>query len=147
MNEQDWTEQGRRAREEIASLAFLIGEWEGHGQYYGTPVHGQLLVTSILDGTWIEAKESILKESDDSPMTDRTLYRFDSESDALQVLQLIEHAHMSTHTVELTPDGFRWITGPGSPQLYFRRQADGISYTIQSAEEDAPSVQMSYKRT
>ena len=80
-------------------------------------------------------------------MTDRTLYRFDSESDALQVLQLIEHAHMSTHTVELTSDGFRWITGPGSPQLHFRRQEDGFSYTIQSAEEDAPSVQMSYKRT
>ena len=147
MNEQQWTEQGRRAREEIASLRFLIGEWVGHGHYHGKEVTGHLDVAAILDGTWIEANETIQEASEGPPLTDRSFYRFDSESDALQVMQLFEHAHMSTHTVELTTDGFRWITGPGSPQLHFRKTKDGITYTIQSVDEDAPSVQMSYMRT
>ena len=147
MNEQQWTEQGRRAREEIRSLSFMIGTWVGHGHHYGKKVTGHLDVKAILDGSWIEANETILEESDGSPLTDRTFYRFDSENDALQVMQLFEHAHMSTHTVEITADGFRWITGPGAPQLHFRKTADGIAYTIQSVEEDAPRVQMSYMPT
>jgi hypothetical protein len=61
-------------------------------------------------------------------------------------VQFIEHAHMSVHTVELIADGFRWCTGPGAPQLHFQQIGDGFAYTVQTENEDAPIMQMTYMR-
>ena len=146
MPEMDWDTQGKQAMAGLEPLRFLIGRWAGAGVCHGESVQGELEVTGILDGTWIQARERLVNESGAEVHADVTFYRFDVEAESLQAIQLFEHGHMMLQPVEMTDDGFRWVTGPGGPQVFFLRHEDSISYSVNLPGEAAAAVEMTYKR-
>ena len=145
MSEDSWNTQGLRAKAGIEPLRFLLGEWCGVGVCHGVQVTGRLSAAALLDGSWLQVSERLIDESGAEVHEDLSMYRFDVESDSLQAVQLFEHGSMLSSLVELCDDGFRWITGPGAPQLCFIRRGSELSYTVHLPGEDAPVVQMSYK--
>jgi len=145
MSEASWNTQGLRAKAGIEPLHFLLGEWCGAGVCHGVRVTGVLTGVALLDGSWLQVTEVLLDESGAVVHEDLSLYRFDVESDALQAVQIFERGSMLSSLVELCDDGFRWITGPGAPQLRFTICGPEVSYTVHLPDEDAPVVQMSYK--
>jgi hypothetical protein len=147
MADMDWATQGKQARAGLEPLAFLLGRWGGAGVCHGESVRGELDVTGILDGSWIQVKERLLNDAGAEVHADVTFYRFDVEGESLQALQLFEHGHMMLQPVELSDDGFRWITGPGGPQVVFLNHEDSISYAVNLPGEAAAAVEMTYKRT
>ena len=142
-----WEEQGERALKGLEPIRFLIGRWTGQGQSYDEPVQGTFTVRALLDGTWLEATETLTNASGESVHRDLSLYRYNIEADGLEVMQLFEHAHRSIAPVELTADGFRWITGPGAPQLRYVCTADTLRYTVVLPSEAAPAISMTYARS
>jgi len=142
-----WEEQGARALTGIEPIQFLVGRWTGHGRSYGDPVNGEFIVRPLLDGSWLEATEILTDGSGHSVHQDLSLYRFNTETDGLEVMQLFEHAHRSIAPVELTSDGFRWITGPGAPQLRYVLENDTLCYTVVLPSETAPAISMTYTRS
>ena len=142
-----WQEQGAKARTELEPLRFLIGEWSGHGHCYDQAVRGVFAVTELLDGSWIEAAETLVDDRNVTVHADRSFYRYNSETDGLEVMQLFEHAHRSISPVEFTEDGFRWITGPGAPQLRYRVSPESVSYSVMLPGEDHPAIHMTYTRS
>jgi hypothetical protein len=147
MAEMDWATQGKQSRAELEPLRFLLGRWAGAGVCHGESVRGELDVAGILDGSWIQAKERLVNHAGAEVHADVTFYRFDVEGESLQALQLFEHGHMMLQPVELSDDGFRWITGPGGPQVVFLNNEDSISYAVNLPGEAAAAVEMTYKRT
>lgn len=145
MSETSWNTQGLRAKAGIEPLHFLLGEWCGTGACHGVRVTGRLTGVALLDGSWLQVTEILLDEAGAVVHEDLSLYRFDVESDALQAVQVFERGSMLSSLVELCDDGFRWITGPGAPQLRFTVCGSEVSYTVHLPDEDAPVVQMSYK--
>ena len=105
-----------------------------------------MCVSTLLDGSWIQAEESLADQAGESVHTDLCLYRFDVENETVVALQISERGHQISSTVEILGNGFRWITGPGAPQLRFLTGEDTLSYTVVLPDEDAPVVQMTYKR-
>jgi hypothetical protein len=146
MAEMDWDTQGKQAMAGLEPLRFLLGRWSGVGVCHGESVRGELEVAGILDGSWIQASERLVNDAGAEVHADVTFYRFDVEGESLQVLQLFEHGHMLKQPVEVSDDGFRWVTGPGGPQVNFLRHEDSISYSVILTGEAAPAVEMTYKR-
>ncbi len=146
MSEDSWNKQGQRALAGIAPLSQLVGEWTGVGLCHDVAVNGQMSVTPLLDGSWIQAQEHLVDGAGAVVHTDLCLYRFDGEQDTIVALQLFEHGSQMSCTVEVLADGFRWITGPGAPQLRFVCTGECFSYSVTLPQEDAPVVQMTYKR-
>ena len=146
MADLSWDSQGDRAMAGIEPLRFLVGEWSGSGVCHGDPVRGQMTVRGRLDGSWLEATEVLLNASGEVIHTDVTLYRFDVQNETLVALQLFERATLTTSTVELLDSGFRWITGPGAPQLRYWVQDGGFRYAVTMPDEAAEAIEMTYKR-
>ena len=128
-------------------ILFLLGEWVGRGVSHGEPVQGRVVVRPLMDGSWLEATEIWINDSGIAIHTDVSFYRFDSQNDCIEVIQLSEQAHRIIRTVELQPQGFRWITGPGSPQLRFWSMDMGFRYAVTMPGDDAPVVEMAYERS
>ena len=147
MAEMDWDTQGKQAMAGLEPLHFLLGRWAGVGVCHGDSVRGELEVAGILDGSWIQAREVLVNDDGAEVHADVTFYRFDVEGESLQALQLFEHGHMMVQPVEIMEGGFRWVTGPGGPQLVFRRDKDIISYAVNLPGEASAAVEMTYKRT
>ena len=147
MVDDSWTTQGQKAHHGIEPIRFLIGSWTGDGHSQGTPVRGMLEVIPILDGTWIQATETLMDREHNTQTVDVCLYRWHEKAESLQVFQLCEHAHMSTLLVEKTEVGFRWITGPLAPQLTFEKTKTGIRYRAVLEDETAPITEMNYVPT
>ena len=143
----EWQEQGVKARTELDPLRLLVGEWSGTGHCYDRSVRGAFAVTALLDGSWLDAAETLVDDRNVTVHADRSFYRYNTESDGLEVMQLFEHGHRSISPVELTDDGFRWITGPGAPQLRYRMSSDSISYSVTLPGEDEPAIRMTYTRS
>jgi len=141
-----WDAQGDRAMAGIEPLRFLIGEWSGAGICHGESVQGKMTVRGLMDGSWLEATETLLNASNESIHTDLTLYRFDVQNETLVALQLFERATLTTSSVELLETGFRWITGPGAPQLRYWIEESGFRYVVTMPDEAAPAVEMTYRR-
>lgn len=146
MAEDSWNTQGQRAQAGLEPVRRLLGEWSGVGVCHDAAVTGHMSLTVLLDGSWIQAVETLLDATGQSVHTDLCLYRFDVENDTLVALQLFERGSQMSSPVEVLDDGFRWITGPGAPQLRFVSSADTFSYTVILPDEDAPVVEMTYKR-
>ena len=130
----------------LAPVRCLIGDWIGEGQCHGERVVGRIRGEPVIDGSWIEVEETLCDQRGTVVHNDRSLYRYNVESEALEAIQLFERASMSTNLVEATDDGFRWITGPGAPQLRFFVEGEGLRYTVILPGEDAPAAEMIYKR-
>ena len=130
----------------LAPVRCLIGDWIGEGQCHGEPVVGRIRGESVIDGSWIEVEETLCDQGGTVVHNDRSLYRYNVESEALEAIQLFERASMTTNLVEATHDGFRWITGPGAPQLRFFIEGEGLRYTVILPGEDAPAAEMTYRR-
>jgi len=139
-----WDERGRAAREGIAPLGFLVGDWTGTGTSRGEPITGKLVVRSTLGGTWIEAREIQFGETGVQEHEDVTLYRFDPEEHRMEVVHLMGHAHMSRHPVEPVKGAFHWITGPMAPRLELRATESGLRFEVWFPLEDAAAVTMDY---
>lgn len=146
MGELDWDEQGKAAHAGLEPLRFLIGEWVGRGESHGDAVNGVLSVQPLLDGSWLQAAERMNDSDGNQVHSDLAFYRFDAEADALEVLQLFDHGHRMNTPVEMTDNGFRWVTGPGGPKLVFAFDSGALTYTVILPGEQAPAVQMTYKR-
>ena len=147
MTDDTWDTQGRKAQQGIAPIRFLIGSWKGEGHSQGIPVRGTLEVVAILDGTWIQATETLTDVERDTRTVDVCLYRWHEKAESLQVFQLYEHAHLSTLLVEKTENGFRWITGPLAPQLTFEQTNTGFQYRAVVEGESTPITEMNYVPT
>ena len=146
MADDSWTTRGQKADEGLAPVRCLIGEWIGEGQCHGESVVGRIRGEAVIDGSWIEVEETLCDQGGVVVHNDRSLYRYNVESEALEVIQLFERATMTTSLVEPTDNGFRWITGPGAPQLRFFVEAEGLRYTVILPGEDAPVAEMTYRR-
>ena len=146
MAEMTWEQQGEAALNGLAPLRFLIGEWRGSGHCYGEVVNGLFSVKPLLDGSWLEATETMTNAQGERVHSDVSLYRYNVEAEHLQVLQLFNHGHQSSNPIELTDDGFRWITGPGAPQLRYTTSDNSFSYSVILSGEGAHSIEMTYKR-
>ena len=144
MMDDAWVAQGKKAHEGLEPIRFLIGSWAGEGHTQGTPVHGTLEVTAILDGTWLRATETIIDPKTNDESVDLCFYRWHEKAESLQVFQFYEHAHLSTLLVEKTETGFRWITGPMAPQLTFEKTDSGFRYQAIADGETNPVTQMTY---
>ena len=90
MDDGVWKQRGDKAQAGLAPLLFLVGEWRGTGTCHGRGITAQLVVKTILDGTWIEARETHFDDSGAQEHTDVSLYRFDPDEDHLRVLHLVE---------------------------------------------------------
>lgn len=143
----EWQEQGVKARAALDPLRPLVGEWSGHGHCYERAVRGVFAVTALLDGSWLEAAETLIDDRNVTVHADRSFYRYNMETDGLEVMQLFEHAHRSISPVELTDDGFRWITGPGAPQLRYCMSPDSVTYSVTLPGENEPAIRMIYTRS
>ena len=146
MSDLSWDSQGDRAMAGIEPLRFLVGEWSGSGVCHGDSVRGEMTVRGRVDGSWLEATEVLLNASGEVIHTDVTLYRFDVQNETLVALQLFERATLTTSTVELLDSGFRWITGPGAPQLRYWIEDMGFRYSVTMPDEAAAAIEMTYKR-
>lgn|GEM_PF-2221745 len=146
MTDDGWTTQGRRADAGLEPVRCLIGQWVGEGLCHGEKVTGRMHGQALIDGTWIEVEETLMGSDGTVVHSDRSLYRFNVESEALEAIQIFERASMTTSLVEPTDDGFRWITGPGAPQLTFFVGSGGLRYTVILPGEDAPAAEMTYRR-
>ena len=144
MKDDSWVEQGLKAHKGIEPLRFIIGSWRGEGRSEGAQVQGSLEVKAILDGTWLQATETLLHLETQTETVDLCFYRWHQKAESLQVLQFYEHAHLSTLLVEKTDNGFRWITGPLAPQLFFEKTDEGFRYETIAEGENTPSTHMSY---
>ena len=144
MIDDEWTAQGQKAHRGLEPVRFLIGSWTGEGENQGAPVRGTLEVAAILDGTWLQATETLTDIENNHETVDLCFYRWHEQAESLQVFQFYEHAHLSTLLVEKTEKGFRWITGPMAPQLTFEKTASGIYYQAVVAGETTPMTQMTY---
>ncbi len=147
MTDEAWETQGQKAHQGIEPIRFLIGSWTGEGHSQGAAVRGALEVIPILDGTWIQATETLTDVERNTQTVDVCLYRWHEKAESLQVFQLYEHAHMSTLLVEQTEKGFRWITGPLAPQLLFEKTQTGIQYRAIVEGQPTPLTQMNYVPT
>ncbi len=139
-----WEERGRATREGIAPLDFLVGSWNGSGTSHGQPITGKLVVRPILDGTWLEARETQFGASGAQEHADVSLYRYDPEEHRIEVIHLMAHAHKSRHPVEEVDDAFHWITGPMAPRLEIRSCPPGLRFEVWFPFEEAASVIMDY---
>ncbi len=146
MSDIDWEEQGEQALSGLEPLRFLIGTWAGEGHCYGESVSGTLVVTALFDGSWLQAVERLENTSGSEVHSDLSFYRYGVEAESLQVMQLFERGHQMSTLVEVTDTGFRWVTGPGAPQLHYRCTEHTVSYTVILPGEEAPAVEMAYKR-
>lgn len=146
MADDSWTIQGQQADAGLAPVRCIIGEWIGEGYCHGEAVTGRMHGAAVIDGSWIEVEETLIGADGSVVHTDRSLYRFNVEAEALEAIQLFERASMTTSLVESMDDGFRWITGPGAPQLRFFVEGDRLRYTVILPGEDAPAAEMTYKR-
>ena len=147
MAEMDWDAQGTKALAGLEPLHFLLGQWSGTGMCHGEVVQGEVVASGILDGSWIQVKERLVIDAGSEVHADVTFYRFDVEGDSLQALQLFEHGHMMVQPVEVVEGGFRWVTGPGGPQLVFLHGKNSISYSVNLPGEEAAAVEMTYRRS
>jgi len=147
MSDDSLDTQGVTEHAGLGPVLFMLGEWVGRGVSHGEGVQGRLVVRQLMDGSWLEATETWNNEAGAEIHTDVSFYRFDSQNDGIEVIQLSEQAHRIIRTVELQPQGFRWITGPGSPQLRFWSTETGFRYAVTMPGEDAPVVEMAYERS
>jgi hypothetical protein len=139
-----WEQHKQAAAAGIQALGFMVGKWSGTGTSYGATVTGTLTVRPILDGTWLEATETLFDASGSAEHTDISLYRYDPEESRLEVVHLMGHAHMSRYPVEPVGPALHWITGPAAPRLAILPQPSGLRMEVQFPQEAAPVVTMDY---
>jgi hypothetical protein len=139
-----WNAREKAAISGLAPLTFLVGEWRGRGQSQGAPITGTLVVRSTMGGSWIEARETQTNAQGVIDHTDLSLYRYDTEEHRLEVVHIMEPAHMARHPVESVDGAFHWITGPISPRIVFRATDTGLHFAIWFPAEEAAAVTMDY---
>ena len=144
MTDDAWIQQGQQALAALEPLAFIVGKWVGTGQHQGEAVDGTMEVVAVVDGSWIQAKETVVSTNAQRETIDISYYRWNAEAESLQLFQLFEHGHMNTLLVEATPRGFRWITGPMAPQLHFEKTPAGFRYRAQIEGQADALTEMNY---
>ena len=140
-----WEARGEKAKRGIGALGFMVGSWQGQGQSHGQPVTARLEVRPRLDGTWLEATETLFDDQGQPEHADLSYYRYDPEEGRLEVLHLMDHATMQRHPVEPVGQALHWITGPMAPRLAIVPQAEGFRMEIQFPTDAAPVVTIDYK--
>ena len=146
MNESErWAKRGDMAKLGISALQFMVGQWQGQGTSHGQPVTATLMVSPQLDGTWLQACETLLDSNGAPEHTDLSYYRYDPESERLEVLHLMDHATLHRHPVEPVGNALHWITGPGAPRLAIIPQVSGFRMEVQFPTDAAPVVAIDYK--
>ena len=145
MSDDNWNEHAQKSRTGIQPIHFLLGSWTGSGVCDGQPVAGQMHVRPLFDGSWIEATEELLDSEHNIIHTDVSLYRFDAQNDCIEVIQLSAGGHRMLSSVEMMEEGFRWITGPGAPQLRFWATSEGFRYTVTLPDDREASIDMTYR--
>src|SRR5687767_10862250 len=73
----------------LSVLDGLLGHWVGAGHDHGAPVTARLIVTPILDGTFVEAIETLLDPGGQVLHEDRALYRYDPDDRRLKVMHFV----------------------------------------------------------
>jgi hypothetical protein len=140
-----WADRGRRAQQGIGALGFMIGSWRGTGQSHGAQVSAVLEVRPRLDGSWLEATETVYDADGVPEHTDLSLYRYDPEEGRLEVLHLMDHATFHRHPVEPVGEALHWITGPMAPRLAILPQAEGFRMEVHYPSDAAPVVTIDYR--
>jgi hypothetical protein len=140
-----WRHRGDRAQAGIGVLGFMRGSWVGEGHSHGAAVSARLEVISILDGSWLQASETMLDTGGVPEHTDISLYRYDPQEGRLEVLHLMAHATLQRHPVEPVGAALHWITGPGAPRLAIIPGTLGFRTEVQFSGEAAPCVVIDYK--
>lgn len=140
-----WEERGKLARLGISVLDFMIGSWKGTGKSFDAHITATLVVRPILDGTWLEATETLFDANGQIDHQDTSMYRFDPDNSRLEVLHLMGHATFARHPIEPVGDALHWITGPGAPRLAIQPRGGGLRTEVQFPGEPAPAVTIDYK--
>lgn len=140
-----WKDRGRMAKAGIKVLDFMVGRWHGTGLSHGLPVSAQLEVQRILDGTWLQAEETLIDSKGTPEHTDMSMYRYDPTEGRLEVLHLMDHATLQRHPVEPVGEALHWITGPMAPRLAILPQAEGFRMEVQFPSDTAPVVTIDYR--
>lgn len=139
-----WEQRGQAAREGIAALGFMVGSWTGTGSSRGQAITGKLEVCPILDGTWLEARETQFDAAGVQEHADVSLYRYDPEEHRLEVIHLMDHAYKSRHPVEPVEGAFHWVTGPMAPRLEIRPSPTGLRFEVWFPQDEQATVIMDY---
>lgn len=140
MTDTDWDSRLRRTRAEAAAFHPFLGRWRGRGTAHGEPVEGTLEAAALLDGTFIEVRESSADHED------RTIYRFEPEDASLRVLHLLAGATLREYAVERFEGGLVWVTPPGEPTVEWFFGADELRCDVTWPGEPAPDVSMVWRR-
>lgn len=144
----DWDERGRRAREGLSPLHFLVGTWEGEGKSHGEPVRARLEVNLRFEDTVLEARERLLDPNGALTHEDASFYRYDVTARQIKVLQVMAHAWLSDQLVSPEPWGCRWYAGPLSPRVDYRAEgSDTLVEEVWEPDARAPSLRVVYRRS
>lgn len=124
----------------LAPVSALLGRWVGEGHAHGEPASGTLELRAILDGTVVEARESV------GAHEDLCLYRWDAASGQLRVLHAMAGEPFAEHPVELLPGGLCWVTPPGHPAVEWWLDGGALRCDVTWPGADTAEVSIRYTR-
>lgn len=140
MKPEDWARRLDRVQRGIDPVRLLVGRWTGRGQAHGSPVSATLEVREILDGSMIEALETVDGERDLS------IYRYDPDTRQVVVLHLLPGALVHEHPVEVYIEGLNWVTPPDQPSVVLTLKGDSLHSEVIWPGQRVAEVELWYRR-
>ncbi|MFT5683711.1 MAG: hypothetical protein ACI8RZ_004643 [Myxococcota bacterium] len=141
-----WQKREDVARQQLAALSFLVGEWEGSGTAGGQPIRGRLSATMRLGETFLEVREQLFLPNGTLDHEDICFYRYDTSQEQLRVLQMVQPAWTAERPVVLLDGGgLRWFDGPLGPQVSLTPTQGGLTVMVRLPDVSQPAVELHYR--